>query len=562
MTAGIALGQGGLPHVGDLQDLVSSLVSGGEPGFAAGIYADGELVTAAAAGLAVAEHQVPVTEHTAFEIASVSKHLTSVCVLLLARDGLAALDEDIRAAVPELALAGPVTLRQCLTHSGGLRDYLALCEVAGVPVLGISESKAMDLIAGQRDTDYPPGSAFSYSNTGYVLAAALVRRAAGASLAEFARERVFGPLGMAATGFRDDVGVLVPRLAGVYLAGAQGSFRRADVNETVVGDGGCVTSLVDFAGWHAFMASGAVLGTDIRDALFEAQVLTDGTPAGYGLGLAAVGIGGEPAWWHSGSWAGYRTAVIYLPARGIGVTVLANRNDKYASHIAAAAATALVTGTDVRACYAAAIGIPAPADDAVLAANEAAGLWHAPALDLYQEFEAVGGRLVARDLDGEQAFVLGTDGRWHGAGTASGAAYTARGDGLAAGWGLSPGLEDRYVRAHPGSPGQSWPGLPSGFFANKELNVTASTKGHDAGAGASAAADAAAEVTIGLAAPRRLVPAGPGVWRAAAGGQLTVRLAGDGDTLLISVPGAHHLRFSRVERPGESAIPRGLRAAS
>ena len=201
MTAGIALGHGGLPHVGDLQDLVSSLAGDGEPGFAAGIYTGGELVTAAAAGFAVAEHQVPVTEHTAFEIASVSKHLTSVCVLLLARDGLVALDEDIRAAFPELALAGPVTLRQCLTHTGGLRDYLALCEVAGVPVLGIGESKAMDLIAGQRDTDYPPGSAFSYSNTGYVLAAALVRRTTGASLAEFARERVFGPLGMTATGF-------------------------------------------------------------------------------------------------------------------------------------------------------------------------------------------------------------------------------------------------------------------------------------------------------------------------------------------------------------------------
>ena len=252
--------------------------------------------------------------------------------------------------------------------------------------------------------------------------------------------------------------------------------------------------------------------------------------------------------------------MIYLPARGIGVTVLANRNDRYASHIAAAAATALVTGTDVRACYAAAIGIPAPEDEAVRAANEAAGLWHAPALDLYQEFEAADGRLVVRDHDGDQEFVPGTDGRWHGVGTASGATYAARGDALAAGWGLSAGLEDRYVRADPGSPGQSWPGLPSGFFANKELNVIASTKGDDAGAGASAAADAAAEVTIGLAAARRLVPAGPGVWRAAAGGQLTVRLAGDEDTLLISVPGAHHLRFSRAEGPAESAIPRGLRA--
>jgi CubicO group peptidase (beta-lactamase class C family) len=557
MTAGIAL-------VADLQDLLSSLASDEEPGFAAGVYADGELVTAAAAGLAVAEHQVPVTEHTAFEIASVSKHLTSVCVLLLVRDGLVALDEDVRAAFPELALEQPVTWRQCLTHTGGLRDYLELAEVAGVPVLGISEAKAMDLIAGQRETDFPPGSAFSYSNTGYVLAGAAVRRTTGQSLAAFARERVFCPLGMTVTGFRDDTGILVPRLANGYLARAQGGFRRNDVNETVVGDGGCITTLADFAGWHGFMASGAALGTDIRDGLFDIQVLTGGAPTGYGLGLAAVAIGGEPAWWHSGSWAGYRTAVIYLPDRGAGVTVLANRNDRYASHIATAAATALVTGSDVRDCYAEATGIPAPAADAIRAANEAAGLWHAPALDLFEEFTAADGQLRARGEDGEQAFVLGTDGRWHGTGTASGSTYTIRGDALAAGWGLSPGLEDRYVRADPGSvgqswAGQSWPSLPSGFFANNELSVHAHAEVGGAGAGVSAAADAAAEITIGLAAPRRLVPAGPGFWRAASGGQLTVRLADEGDGLLISVPGAHRLRFSRAASPGEGAIPRGVR---
>ena len=89
--------------------------------------------------------------------------------------------------------------------------------------------------------------------------------------------------------------------------------------------------------------------------------------------------------------------------------------------------------------------------------------------------------------------------------------------------------------------------------------MSAVTRAGEPGAGVSAAADAAAEITIGLAAPRRLVAAGPGVWRAASGGQLTVRLAREGDGLLISVPGAHHLRFSRAAGPAEDAIPRGLR---
>ncbi|MDR2985588.1 MAG: beta-lactamase family protein, partial [Nocardiopsaceae bacterium] len=482
MTAAIALGRSALPA--ELQDLVSSLAAGDEPGFAVGIYNAGELVASAAAGCAVIEHEVPVNEHTAFDMASVSKHFTSACMLLLARDGLISLDEDIRVRLPELALGQPVTLRQCLTHTAGLRDYLSLCEATGVPVLGICEARAMDVIAGLRDTDFPPGSAFSYSNTGYVLAAALVRRITGSSLAQFVSERVFGPLGMTATRFRDDVGVPMPRLAAGYEAaasqdgeagkdqvgkgqGGKTAFRRYDTTETVVGDGGCVTSLADLAAWHGFMASGSVLGTQIRDGLFEGQVLSDGTPAGYGLGLAAIDVAGEAAWWHSGSWYGYRAAVIYLPGRGAGVSVLANRNDKYASHIAAAAANAIVTAADVRACYESVSGTPAPLEQARTAAAEVAGLWHAPDFDLYLEFQASDGELTAPEADAEQRFRLGTDGRWHGIGTASGATFTRQGDELKAGWGLSAVREDTFVMAGSNSQGSAASGMPSGIFLNE-----------------------------------------------------------------------------------------------
>jgi hypothetical protein len=85
---------------------------------------------------------------------------------------------------------------------------------------------------------------------------------------------------------------------------------------------------------------------------------------------------------------------------------------------------------------------------------------------------------------------------------------------------------------------------------NEELRVYAATKGNGSGA----------DITIGLAAPRKLVPAGHGAWRAAAGGALTVRVADDGAGLLVSVPGAHHLAFSRVADDRDIEIPRGLRA--
>ena len=563
-----------MPSPDKLHDFVATLAADGEPGLAVGVYTGGQLVSSATAGFAVIEHAVPVTEHTAFDIASVSKHLTSACLLLLARDGLADLDADLRTVLPELRLTRQVTLRQCLTHTAGLRDYFALCDIAGLPVLGITQDRFADLVAGQADLDFPAGSAFSYSNTGYALAAILVRRVTGSGLARFASERLFGPLGMTATYFREDVSLLVPRLAAGYVAepashaGQPGpAFRRSDVTEEVVGDGAIVTTLADLAAWHSFMATGAVLGADIRDGLLARQVLTDGTQIGYALGLESIDVGGNSAWWHSGSWAGYRAAVIYLPGQRAGVSVLANRNDRYASYVALAVASALVAGDDPAAHYQALAGLPAPPERAGAGARGLAGLWHEPDRDVFVEFEADGGQLVLREYGDEQRFALATDGSWHGTGPAAGGTYTAADGTLIAGWGLSARPQGRYLRAEPAPGGPSPLPVPAGIFRNEELRAYAELKAGESGA---------LTVVIGLAAPRRLRPAGDGVWRSAGradaddasatgdseGGPLTVRLTEDASALLVSVPGAHHVRFDRVSgAAADRGVLRGLRGA-
>ena len=120
-----------------LHDLLASSVNEEEPGVALGIYRDGELVVHASAGLAVVEHTVPIGPDTAFDIASASKHFTATCLLLLEREGRLSLDADVRAYLPELALRDEVTLRQCLTHTGGLREYYSLCGLSGVPLAGM-----------------------------------------------------------------------------------------------------------------------------------------------------------------------------------------------------------------------------------------------------------------------------------------------------------------------------------------------------------------------------------------------------------------------------------------
>lgn len=97
-----------------------------------------------------------------------------------------------------------ITIEQCLRHTAGLPEWFALVGIASVPVTRRTEGHLLSILAGIRRTSFAPGVEFSYSNTGYVLAAAITRRVTGMSLREFSAERVFGPLGMADTMWRDD----------------------------------------------------------------------------------------------------------------------------------------------------------------------------------------------------------------------------------------------------------------------------------------------------------------------------------------------------------------------
>src|SRR3712207_3091558 len=97
------------------------------PGCAVSIVRDGRVVYTKGYGMADLEHHVPITPSTVFYIGSDSKQFTAMAVALLARDGRLSLDDDVRKYVPELPqYEAPITIRQLIHHTSGLRDYYAL----------------------------------------------------------------------------------------------------------------------------------------------------------------------------------------------------------------------------------------------------------------------------------------------------------------------------------------------------------------------------------------------------------------------------------------------------
>ena len=306
------------------------------PGCAVGVSDGGRIVLERAYGMADLEHLVANRPDTIFEAGSVSKQFTAAAVLLLAAEGRLSLDDPARKYVPELPDYGaPLTIRNLLQHTSGLRDWGNIADMAGWPRTTRVHTHAhvLDIVSRQRALNFEPGTDWSYSNTGYNLAAIIVSRVAGQPFPEFTRTRIFEPLGMTRTSWRDDYQRIVRDRAVAYDR-RDGAFRQDMPFENVYGNGGLLTTVGDLLRWNTNFAT-ATVGGPILVALEQTPgTFNDGRGFDYAYGLFVREYRGQRDIGHSGSTAGYRAHLLRLPDLGVSVSVLCNAGSGNASRYA------------------------------------------------------------------------------------------------------------------------------------------------------------------------------------------------------------------------------------
>ncbi len=299
------------------------------PGCAVGVSAGGRIVLEKAYGTADLEHDVPNAPDTIFEAGSVSKQFTAMAVLLLAKDGKLSLDDPVRRYIPELPEHGAaITIRQMLQHTSGLRDWGSVEDIAGWPRGSrvYTHAHVLDIVARQSRLNFTPGTRWSYSNTGYNLAAILVSRVAGEPFAEFTRKRIFEPLGMTRTSWRDDFTRVVKGRAIAYAASDAG-YKTDMPFENIHGNGGLLTTVGDLLRWNQNFVEARVGDAAL---LQEAQTpgrLNSGQEHGYAFGLAVDRYKGLREIRHSGTTASYRAYLSNFPNAEVSVALLCNAGD-------------------------------------------------------------------------------------------------------------------------------------------------------------------------------------------------------------------------------------------
>ena len=205
-----------------------------------------------------------------------------------------------------------------LTHTSGIRDWQPLLNLAG------GDPDAMTMILRQRELNFAPGEEWSYSNSGYVLLPEIVARVSGMPFSEFARKRLFEPLGMKMTTYVDDPLYLIKNRALAYKKEATGWKMDMYLGNDRGGAGGLFTTASDLVTWNDALTNNR-LGAFVTQKLQEPATLNNGRKLSYARGLQVEPFrrGGQLVW-HSGGAAGYSTLAGRLPEQGLSVAIMCN----------------------------------------------------------------------------------------------------------------------------------------------------------------------------------------------------------------------------------------------
>ncbi len=341
LVTGVACGTASAAKVDveRLRGVITATPEAPEPGCAIGVFRAGKVEALTAAGYADIGNQRPLNADTLFYAASVSKQFTVLAIAKLVEAGRLGLDDDVRRYVPELPqYERPVTVRQMILHTAGLRDSLGLLQMAGLGTADKNDKDtALQLLFRQKNTNFTPGTEYSYSNGGYLLLAEVVERISGMPFADFAKREVLDPLGMKRSFFLNGPPPALDNVAHGYVKSKDGEgFEIRDTYPRFSGSGGLMLTLNDLARYEHDIEVGHKVWTPVvREIMLTPGTFTSGEPAvrpgtgglGYGGGLQIGWHQGQYVVQHGGGAEAFSHLVTRLPHRRLGVAVLCNRTD-------------------------------------------------------------------------------------------------------------------------------------------------------------------------------------------------------------------------------------------
>lgn len=309
------------------------------PGLAVAIVKGGSPVLVKGYGLANVEHDVPVIPETMFESGSLGKQFTATAVMLQIEDGKVSLDDPISKFFPGAPVGWrAITVRNLLTHTSGIPDYT----VGTFDYRKDYDEDALVREAMELRLEFPAGTRWNYSNTGYVLLGVIVHKVSGQFYGDVLKARVFAPLGMPSARVISEAAIVKHRAAGYELRdGVLENQEWVSPTLNTTADGSLYLSLRDYLAWDAGVRARKVLSAESWNQILQPVRLESGKTYPYGFGWGITERGGKPLHSHGGSWQGFQTQYSRFIGDDLSIVVLANLAQADPGHIANLIAGAL-----------------------------------------------------------------------------------------------------------------------------------------------------------------------------------------------------------------------------
>lgn len=313
-----------------IDQIFSKYVGAASPGCAVGVMKDGQVIYKQGYGLANLEFEVPFLPSTVFNIASTAKQFTGFAIAMLADQGKIDFDDALRLYLPEMHnFGGLITIRHLLHHTSGIRDtfpeLLGMAEFRESDV--VTKEDVFRLLQKQRDLDFPTGTEFAYANSNYILLALICERVSRRTFAEYCKEEIFEPLGMASSAVLDDPWRVIKGKAAAYYETGEGEWSNALLVDGVIGSTNIYTTVEDLALWDENFYTGKVGSMGVIEVMERPGQLDDGTALDYACGLEVGPAHTHRGWQlveHGGGHGGYCNHMVRFPELHLSVVVMFN----------------------------------------------------------------------------------------------------------------------------------------------------------------------------------------------------------------------------------------------
>ena len=313
--------------IGKADSLINTYGQVNAPGMAFAVIKDGKVIYKKTVGLANLESRTPITDSTAFNIASVSKQFTAFLTLLAEKEGRLSLDDDIRTYLPELkGLSSRISIRQLANHTNGFPNISEIKKLQGYgDEFKLTNEEAVKTLLQIKNLNFTPGSQYQYNNTGFTLLAEILHRVYKKDFGVLLNEYITGPLQMQNTMAVSNPDNIIPNKAESYQQRGKTYFK-LPIGQMVSGSSNIYTTLNDLCRWAVNFHDPKLGSRAIYNTMQKSTVLTSGKIIEYGLGLQTERYKGLGIIFHGGGTVGYRTYILHVPAQRFSIVMLGNKH--------------------------------------------------------------------------------------------------------------------------------------------------------------------------------------------------------------------------------------------